>query len=222
MSSLDAMHFPYGPPFPQRKGKGYPNLPGHVFQPTKSEYHNKRLEILYSPAKNQYVRCDDFEDKIVKGFEKLCYAEYNCSHIVDEDLNLSFIGRNQFADSSHARIDWRFDLTRVGLQVRSLQVRFPTQSFSEGYVNVAFYGQQGDGEMDHVDISEASDYLEIPEAVGWREFVLSAEILNEVGNGSMSQLFRQTTNGDAMDRDSVYPFRIVIDFDDCESLQHQF
>lgn len=110
-----------------------------------------------------------------------------------------------------------------GLQVRSLQVRFPTQSFNDGYVNVSFYGQQGDGEMDHVDISEATEFLEIPEAVGWREFVLSAEILNEVDNGShnSSQIFRQASDMDSTDRESLYPFRILLDFDDYESLQQQ-
>lgn len=217
------MHFPYGPPFPQRRGKGYPNLHGYVFQPTKSEYQNKHMEVLYSPAKNQYVRVDDYEDKYIKGFDKMCYAEYNVQHVVDEDLNIAYLGRDQFSDNSHARVDWRFDLTRVGLQVRSLQVRFPTQSFNEGYVNISFYGQQGDGEMDHVDITEASDYLEIPEAVGWREFVLSAEIFNEsTGSSNHSQLLRQAVEEEALDRDSLYPLRIVIDFDDYESLQHQF
>ena len=37
----------------------------------------------------------------------------------------------------------------IGLQVRSLQIRFPTQSFNDGYVQVSFYGQNGLGEMDH-------------------------------------------------------------------------
>ncbi|XP_055332691.1 peptide-N(4)-(N-acetyl-beta-glucosaminyl)asparagine amidase-like [Paramacrobiotus metropolitanus] len=224
MSSLDSMHFPYGPPFPSRRGKNYPNLTGYVFQPSQTEYESRHMEILYSAAKDQYLRCDFYgEDKIVQGYDKLCYAEYNTQRYFVDDWNLAYIGKSQFSDNATARIDWRFDLTRVGLQVRSLQVRFPTQSFNDGYVNVSFYGQRGDGEVDHVDISEASDFLEIPEAVGWREFVLSAELLNETENGShnASQMFRQILNSEYNDRDSLYPFRIVVDFDDYESIQLQ-
>ncbi|OQV18970.1 hypothetical protein BV898_07025 [Hypsibius exemplaris] len=141
---------------------------------------------------------------------------------MDKEANLAYLGRSPDSDNAHARMDWRFDFTRVGLQIRSLQIRFPSHSFNEGCVNVAFYGQQGDGNVDHVDISETSDYLEIPEAVGWQQFCLSAAIYNEVMDGSLSQLFRQPLTCDATDRSSLYPLRITIDFDDVESLQYQF
>ncbi|OQV18974.1 hypothetical protein BV898_07029 [Hypsibius exemplaris] len=42
------------------------------------------------------------------------------------------------------------------LQIRSLQIRFPSHSFNEGCVNVAFYGHKGTATWT-LDISETSE-----------------------------------------------------------------
>lgn len=212
--------FPLACPFPQKRGKLYPNLNGYVFQPAKEEYEDRKMEVLYNCAKNEYYR--PVANKFIEGYQSATYAEYNTQYVRDREWNIASVTKNPSSDHAHARIDWRFDFTRVGLQVRSLQVRFPTHSIGDGCVTVLFYGVQGDGETDRVDISETDDFIEVPEAVGWREFVLSAEIATGSGAASynQAQLFRQSLGiSNVNERDQLYPFRMIIDFDDSEDLR---
>lgn len=170
----------------------------YIWKPTEAEIAAGKMHIKYSTSKNKYLREVGKEER--QSWNKGVFEVKSVFRKEEKDWKVVYLTRTEGSDEG--AISWKFDVTGTGAVVDSVCLKFSSQLFETGQVNLKMCGPDT-----CVLVPSKQPVFETDAFQGSTQLELTAKLKGGSGDNAWqhAQLFRQE-----MSNDKDYPFDIII------------